>query len=136
VADYLLDTSFLIDYFNEVSDGTVGPARRFRAQMPARSRLFVSIAAVAELLEGADDPGVVERQLGLLARTLGLFQQHARRAALMQRRARTAGSRMGENDAWIAATAAMAQLRLVGDDDKAFTARAGLAYVNFRTGVA
>ena len=133
MADYLFDSSFLIDYFNEVADATLGPARRFRGQMPARSRLFVSIASLAELLEGANDPAAVERELGLLARPLGLSQQHARRVGMIQRRARDNGTRLGENDAWIAATAALAQLKLVGDDDRAFANRPAVSYVNFRT---
>lgn len=133
VADYLLDSSFLIGYFNEVADGTMGPARRFRAHLPARSRLFVSIISLAELLEGADDPAAVERELVRLARCLGLSQQHARRVGLIQRRARDHGTRLGENDAWIAATASLAGLRLVGDDDRAFANRPSVSYVNFRT---
>jgi len=132
VPDYLLDTSFLIAYFNEVADGTEGPARRFRSAMPARARLFASIASLAELVEGAEDAGTVERELGRLARLVGLHHQHAIRAGLMQRRARASGSRMGENDAWIAATAAMAQLVVIADDDKAFAKRPAVAYVNFR----
>jgi predicted nucleic acid-binding protein len=134
VADYLLDSSFLIGYFNEVAQGKIGPARRFRAQMPARSRLFFSLVSLAELLEGADDPAAVERELGRLARCLGLSQQHARRVALMQRRAREHGTRLGENDAWIAVTAALAGLSLVGDDDRAFAHRPSVSYLNFRTG--
>src|SRR5271170_459234 len=98
--------------------------------MPARSRLFVSIASLAELLEGAGDAAAVERELGLLARSLGLSQQHARRVGLLQRRARTNGTRLGENDAWIAATAALGQLKLVGDDDRAFANRPAVSYVN------
>ena len=134
MADYLLDSSFLIDYLNEVADATVGPARRFREQMPARSRLFVSIVSLAELLEGAGNAAAVERALGLLARSLGLSQQHARRVGLIQRRARADGTRLGENDAWIAATAALGQLKLVGNDDRAFATRPTVSYVNFRTG--
>lgn len=41
---------------------------------------------------------------------------------------------MGENDAWIAATAAMGRLKIIGDDDQAFDDRPALAYCNFRTG--
>jgi predicted nucleic acid-binding protein len=89
VTDYLLDTSFLIAYFNEVADRTAGPARRFRAVMPARARLYVSLASMAELLEGAEDPEETERHLTELARLLGLHRPHARRACLDQNRARS-----------------------------------------------
>lgn len=95
--------------------------------------MFVSIASLAELLEGAEDPEILERELGRFAQLVGLHHQHARRAGRMQRRARSAGRRMGENDAWIAATAALAGLILVGDDDEAFRDRPSVAYVNHRT---
>lgn len=132
LADYLLDTSFLIDYFNEVADGTIGPARRFRATLPGGSKLCVSIVSLAELIEGAGDATAVERELLRLARVVGLRHQHGTRAGLMQQRARARGTRMGENDAWIAATAALAQLTIIGDDDRAFANRPSVAYVNFR----
>lgn len=133
VVDYLLDSSFLIAYFNEVADQRAGPARRYRASLPARSRFYVSIVSLAELLEGAEDPAEVERQLTEMAMLLGLHRQHARRAGTIQRRARADGNRMGENDAWIAATAALGRLEIVADDDKAFASRPSLAYANFRT---
>ena len=135
MADYLLDTSFLIDYFNEVAERRIGTARRFRATMPGQARLFVSIVSLAELIEGADDARTVERELLRLARLIGLHHQHAIRAGLMQQRAREAGRRIGENDAWIAATAALANLTVIGDDDRAFADRASVAYVNFRAAV-
>ena len=134
MVDYLLDSSFLIAYFNEVADQQAGPARRFRAAMPARARLYVSIVSLAELLEGADDPDEVERQLMQIAMLLGLHRQHARKAGIIQRRARSEGYRMGENDAWITATAALGHLKIVGDDDKAFAGRPSIAYSNFRAG--
>jgi predicted nucleic acid-binding protein len=101
---------------------------------PGRARLYASIVTLCELLEGADSPDEVERKVFETVSVLGLHRQHARRAGLMQRRAREAGSRMGENDAWIAATAALANLKIVGDDDNAFADRPGVAYANFRTG--
>ncbi len=133
VTDYLLDTSFLIAYFNEVAGRTIGPARAFRSTMPGRARLYVSIAAIAELLEGAERPQEIERQLLEIAIPLGLHRQHARRTGLMRRRGNARGRRMGENDAWIAATAALGNLKIIGDDDKAFASRVGVAYTNFRT---
>lgn len=134
VSKYLLDTSFLIDLLNETEKRETGPARRFWNRMPARARVYVSIASLAEVLEGASDPAAAEHALGLFAQTLGLFHQHAGQAARIQRQARATGTRLGENDAWIAATAVLAQLKLVGDDDAAFFGRTGLAYANFRTG--
>jgi predicted nucleic acid-binding protein len=133
VTDYLLDTSFLIAYLNEVADHRSGPARRFWDSKPARARVYVSLITMAELLEGAENPTAVERHLDGVVNLLGLHRQHARRVGLMQRRAKRNGSRMGENDAWIAATAALAHLRIVGDDDAAFAQRDGVAYSNFRT---
>jgi len=88
------------------------------------------------MLEGTDCPTEVERELERLVSLLGLHQPQARRAGLMQRRARASGARLGENDAWIAATASLAKLTLVGDDDRAFAGRPGLAYINFRRGTA
>lgn len=135
MADYLLDSSFLIAYFNEVADRRSGPARNFFVTLPSRSRLFASVVSLAEMLEGSDHPMEVERELTRLVSLLGLHQAHARRAGLMQRRARKTGVRLGENDAWIAATAAMTQLTLVGDDDNAFAHQPGVAYVNFRASI-
>jgi predicted nucleic acid-binding protein len=132
VTDYLLDTSFLIAYFNEVADRQDGPARAFWAMKPGRARLYVSIVTLSELLEGAENPDEVEGKVFEAANVLGLHRQHARRAGLMQRRAREAGRRMGENDAWIAATAALANLKIVGDDDNAFAGRPAVTYSNFR----
>ena len=132
VADYLLDTSFLIDYFNEVADDSLGPARRFRAAMPRDARLFASVVTLAEMIEGADDPRAVEQELHQVTRVLGLHHHHARRAGLMQQRARKLGQRMGENDAWIAATAVLAALTVVGADDQAFADRPSVTYLNFR----
>ncbi|MGH8020020.1 MAG: type II toxin-antitoxin system VapC family toxin [Opitutaceae bacterium] len=129
---YLLDSSFVIAYFNEMAASKVGPARRFRAAMPRDARLFVSLVTIAELLEGARDAHAAERELRALAHVLSIGEQVARRCGLIQRRAKSAGHKMGENDAWIAATAQVADLTLIGDDH-GFEDRPGLRYVNFAT---
>lgn len=67
--------------------------------------------------------------LRALFRFQGLGQDIAERVALLQQRA---AGRMGENDAWIAATAIKGRLTLVGDDDEAFANRSQLGYTNFR----
>jgi len=75
------------------------------------------------------DRGQIDLPLAAEAVAASAFQR-----PLMQRRAREAGSRMNENDAWIAVTAALANLKIVGDDDSAFAHRPAVAYANFRTG--
>jgi len=132
VPKYLLDSSFLIDYFNEKEAGAAGPALRFRRQLPQNVRFYGSIVSLAELVEGAEDTEEASRRFYQAVTCIGLFQQHGWRAGLLQKQGREQGRRIGENDAWIAATAALAHLTLVGDDDAAFADRPGVNYVNFR----
>ena len=124
----LLDSSFLIDLLNEVSDGKPGPACNWLAHN-RRVRLWVSAISVAEVLEGADDIDVVREFLGRF-RWQGIHHSHAARVALLQRRAK---QRMGENDAWQAAVAMEMKAKLVGHDPKAF-ARLGMMYCDHRAG--
>jgi predicted nucleic acid-binding protein len=118
----LLDAAFLIELEREVEAGRAGPAvawlHRQRGQ-PDRA-LLVSCVTVAEFLEGFADE---RRGLAFVTRyvpqTLGFKQ--ARKCAVLQRRARSAGKRFGENDAWQLAFAACAGATIVGRDRKAFT---------------
>jgi predicted nucleic acid-binding protein len=127
----LLDSSFLIDLEREIDSGRPGPAlqwlRRNRA-LPDRP-LLVSSITVAEFLEGFDDEA---RGLAFIARfipqTVGF--KHARKCAELQRRARKAGKRFGENDAWQLAFAECAHANIVGRDRKAF-AHLGSRYERF-----
>ncbi|HVW19895.1 MAG TPA: type II toxin-antitoxin system VapC family toxin [Opitutaceae bacterium] len=130
---YLFDTSFLIDLINETGSNHTGAARRYYGRLAGGSRFFASIVSLSELVEGADDPGELAREFHAIVHCLGLHQQHGIRAGLLQRHGREQGRRMGENDAWIAATATLGDLTLVGDDDAAFAGRPGLDYVNFRS---
>ena len=122
----LLDTSFLVDLERETARGEEGPARRFLPRLRGR-QLVVSIVTVEEMLEGASDEAAA---LASLQRFLiqGLHFAQARRCALMQRRA---ARRLGENDAWLLATAESIDADLVGADRVAFE-RLGRAYVRFR----
>lgn len=118
----LLDSSFLIDLEREIDSGRAGWAmqwlRRNRA-LPDRP-LLVSSLTVAEFLAGFDDEA---HGLAFLARyipqTVGF--KHARKCAELQRRARKAGKRLGENDAWQLAFAECAHAGIVGRDRKAFS---------------
>jgi len=122
----LLDASFLIALEQEAAADEVGPARRFLPSLRGRP-LVVSIVSVEEILEGADDETAA---LGSLHRfsVQGLHLAHARRCALLQRRS---PRRLGENDAWLVATAQAIDADVVAADRAAF-ARLGTRYLRFR----
>jgi predicted nucleic acid-binding protein len=122
----LLDSSFLIDLERETAAAQMGPARRFLPSLRGR-RLVVSIVTLEELLEGAVDEPTVVAALQPFA-IQGLHLAQARRCALIQRRA---SRRLGENDAWLVATAESLNADVVGADRAAF-ARLGARYLRFR----
>ena len=122
----LLDSSYLIDLERETEAGEFGPARRFLPTLRGRS-LVVSIVTVEELLEGAMDEGATLASLQRFS-IQGLHLAHAHRCALLQRRAHR---RLGENDAWLVATAESIDADVVGSDRIAFE-RLGNRYLRFR----
>lgn len=122
----LLDTSFLVALERETASGENGPARRFLPSLRGR-RLVISIVSVEEVLEGAADTAAAFASLQRFA-IQGLHLTQARRCALLQRRA---SRRMGENHAWLVATADSLQADVVGADRAAF-ARLGARYLRFR----
>jgi hypothetical protein len=122
----LLDSSYLIDLERETAAGEVGPARRFLSSLRGRP-LVVSIISVEELLEGAIDEAAAVASLQRFA-IQGLHLAQARRCALLQRRT---SRRLGENDAWLVATAESISADVVGADRDAFD-RLGARYLRFR----
>lgn len=122
----LLDTSFLIALEREVATREQGPARRFLPSLRGRP-LVVSIVNVEEVLEGAADEAAALASLQRFA-IQGLHLAQARRCALLQHRA---SRRMGENDAWLVATAQSLDADVVGVDRRAFE-RLGVRYLRFR----
>ena len=122
----LLDTSFLVALERETASGETGPARRFLPSLRGRP-LVISIVNVEELLEGAADEAATVASLQRFA-IQGLHLAQARRCALLQRRA---SRRMGENDAWLVATAESIDADVVGADRGAFE-RLGARYLRFR----
>jgi predicted nucleic acid-binding protein len=122
----LLDSSFLIDLERETAAGEIGPARRFLPSLRGRP-LVVSIVSVEEILEGATDEAASLASLQRFA-IQGLHFTQAQRCALLQRRA---PRRLGENDAWLVATADSLDADVVGADRAAF-ARLGTRYLRFR----
>jgi predicted nucleic acid-binding protein len=125
---YLLDSTFVIDLLNELADGDdKGPALNW-LRKNRRASLWIGPVTLAEVLEGAEDPQAVK---GYLARYQwqGIHRIQAEKAALRQKRA---ASRMGENDAWQAATAECMKAVVLGHDH-AFK-RLGQGYEDFRLG--
>lgn len=122
----LLDTSFLVALERETASGEKGPARQFLATLRGR-QLVVSIVSVEEILEGAADAAAAMAALQRF-NLQGLHLAQARRCALLQRRA---ARRMGENDAWLVATADSIDADIAGADRVAFE-RLGARYLRFR----
>ncbi len=111
----LLDSSFVIDFFNEVAANQAGPARAWFARN-RNADLWVSPITYAEVLEGAQDAQAV-REAFRAFRWQTIGRQHSERVALRQSRA---SSRLGENDAWQVAIAECMDAVVVGHDPKAF----------------
>lgn len=122
----LLDTSFLVALERETVRGELGLARRFLLSLRGR-RLVLSVVSVEELLEGATDEAAAFASLQRFA-IQGVHLAQARRCALLQRRA---SRRMGENDAWLVATAESINADVVAADRTAFD-RLGARYLRFR----
>jgi predicted nucleic acid-binding protein len=122
----LLDSSYLIDLERETANAEIGPARRFLSSLRGRP-LVVSVVSVEELLEGAINEA--DALAALQRFTIqGLHLAQARRCALLQRRT----SRwLGENDAWLVATAESIDADVVAADRSAFE-RLGARYLRFR----
>ena len=121
----LLDSSFLIALERETAARAIGPARKFLPSLRGRP-LVVSVITVEELLEGAVDEATAFASIQRFA-IQGLHLAQARRCALLQRRA---SRRLGENDAWLVATAESLDADVVGVDRAAFE-RLGTRYLRF-----
>ena len=122
----LLDSSFLIALERETFEKENGPARRLLSRLRGR-KIVVSVVTVEEILEGAVDRRAALASLQVFS-IQGLHSAHAARCASLQSRA---ARRMGENDAWLVATADLLGAEVVGDDRTAFE-RLGNRYLRFR----
>jgi predicted nucleic acid-binding protein len=121
----LLDTSFLIEFEDELLNRKSGPAR---AVLTAHRRqaAAISIITLGEFAEGFTDPKALLEFLAPF-RVVQLSRAIAWRTAALQ------GSltrRLGENDAWIAATALSYEATLVARE-KAFERVPRLDYLAF-----
>jgi len=123
----LLDASFLIDLEREAAHRRPGPATRLLRSLQGGRRLVVSVVTVEEILEGSRDEATALASLHRFA-IQGLHTAQAQRCALLQRRA---SRRLGENDAWLVATADSLNADVVGADRRAFE-RLGRRYLSYR----
>ena len=122
----LLDASFLIDLDRETRRREEGPARKFLPRLRGR-KLVISVVTAEEMLEGAADEKETLLALQRFA-IQGLHFSNAQKCAQLQRRS---SRRMGENDAWLVATAEAIDAEVVGADRGAFE-RLGQRYLRFR----
>lgn len=105
----MLDTSFLIEFEDELANKRSGPASALLATR--RSKLVaISIVTLGEFAEGFIDPVALNEFVSPF-RVLQLSRMIAWRTALLQI---SLPNRLGENDAWIAGTALAYGATLVG----------------------
>jgi predicted nucleic acid-binding protein len=121
----LLDTSFLIEFEDELAHRKMGPARGTLAAH-RRETVAISIIAFGEFAEGFADPRALVEFLGPF-RVVTLSRAIAWRSAALQS---SLSRRLGENDAWIAATALSYEATLIGRE-KAFERVPRLDYLPF-----
>jgi predicted nucleic acid-binding protein len=121
----LLDTSFLIEFEDELAHQKIGPARGVLAAR-RREKVAISIITFGEFAEGFADPRALVEFLAPF-RVVTLSRAIAWRTAALQS---SLSRRLGENDAWIAATALSYEATLIGRE-KAFARVPRLDYLSF-----
>ncbi len=121
----LLDTSFLVEFEGELVDRRSGLATAVLAAH-RRQAAAISIVTLGEFAEGFTDPRALVEFLAPF-RVLQLSRAIAWRMAALQG---SLSRRLGENDAWIAATALAHEATLVARE-KAFERVPRLDYLAF-----
>ena len=102
----IADTTFLIDLEREVKRRVLGRAAEFLSKR-GDAKIGVSVVASAELSEGYDDAS--RSSVMRFLRHFELLEVDSETAWIwsrLSRQARTEGRSIGDNDLWIAATAA------------------------------
>jgi len=127
----IVDTTFLIDVEREIAQRQPAHAMEFLSRHHAQV-MRISVVTLGELAEGYTDPegpslaeltapyGVIEISLAI-----------ARKYASISRSLRASGSRWGDNDLWIAATALDAGEPLVTRDPDHFSRIRGLEVLHY-----
>jgi predicted nucleic acid-binding protein len=109
----LLDTSALIDLEAELASGQVGLVRAYLGRQKGED-FACSATSVGELAAGNDEAAV--RVLLRRIRKVQVSEAIAYRAGELDRSRSRKGTRLGENDTWIAATALCYSATLVHAD--------------------
>jgi predicted nucleic acid-binding protein len=99
----LLDSSYLIDLEEELTERKFGPALAF-ANAHRRAEPRISIITLGELAAGAAEEAAVRKFLARY-RVVSLKPEITYLAGRLERALLIRGQRLGENDNWIAATA-------------------------------
>jgi len=124
----LIDTTYLIDFHTERQNRRNGPAVRFASRH--RSQQFtISVISLGEFAAGFDDDAIARNFLARF-RCFRLTPEIAYTAAAIERLLLSTGSRLGENDNWIAATARYYGLPVVSNDE-AFDRVPGLRRIHY-----
>jgi predicted nucleic acid-binding protein len=127
----IVDTTFLIDLERELRRRTSGPVAAFlreHGSMP----VGVSVVAAAELSEGYEDAGriAVERLLGSFE-LLTIDPETSWIWSRLSRQSRAEGRSVGDNDLWIAATAARHARPLVTRNTRDFERLPGVVALSY-----
>ena len=121
----LLDTSFLIEFEDELASKRVGPATALLASRRTIP-VAISIVTLGEFAEGFLDPVALNEFVSPF-RVVQLSRMIAWRTAILQT---SLSRRLGENDAWIAGTA-IAYGATVVARERAFARVPRLDYLSF-----
>ena len=121
----LLDTSFLVEFEDELAHQRRGPAHAVLAAHRRRAAA-ISVISLGEFAEGFADPRALVEFVAPF-RVVALSRAIAWRTAALQS---GLSRRLGENDAWIAATALSYEATLIGRE-KAFERVPRLDYLMF-----
>ena len=127
----IVDTTFLIDLEREIARKLPGPAMDFLAGHHEHT-MRISVITFGELAEGYEDqpaPGLEEliAPYGIVEITPPI----GRRYAAISRALRSIGTRSGDNDLWIAATALEVGEPLVTRDLDHFRRISGLTVIGY-----
>jgi predicted nucleic acid-binding protein len=128
----IVDTTFLIDLEREIARRHPGPAMDFLARNQSQT-LRISVITFGELAAGYDDQAALGlEELVAPYAIVEITRAIGSRYAAISRVLRSSGSRWGDNDLWIGATALEVGEELVTRDRDHFCRITGLAVLGYQ----